>query len=346
MLKFENLVIPDLDQLINRSLETTRVGLSISQKDFDALIDADPTAIFGIVDDTLTEFVIGAVPPNYLADIETKLQKNQGTILSEHKEMFHFYFLFVHTCFNVFENARNAVDKTTMDIRDTTLICLYGNLCRMADEIGSALSNGYTTMALTLWRAFYEHAVIGIFLLKEDSVDLFQKFADFSHRDLKKQAESFGKHWEALKFPPLSDELKNSIENRTAELKSNYGNEFLEEYAWAKDAFKEKKRVQFYDIESHAGMSRYRPFYIWASNYIHPNFTSLTDFKADDGTIVLQKITSQVLAKKSYIDPMQLTLITFYIYNDYFLHRYSANGQYSTNILVLKKLIDKLKAVF
>jgi len=74
-----------------------------------------------------------------------------------------------------------TTNKKEIDIADLILICLYDTLCRMADEIGMALSQGSTTSALAQWRTFYEHIVVGIFLMDEDSPELFKKFADFSH---------------------------------------------------------------------------------------------------------------------------------------------------------------------
>ncbi|RYE17318.1 MAG: hypothetical protein EOP45_16005 [Sphingobacteriaceae bacterium] len=223
---------------------------------------------------------------------------------------------------------------------------MYGNLCRMSDEIGNALSNGSIRMALALWRTFYEHVVVGVFLMKQDSPDLFKKFADFSHRDVKKQKDSFDQHRELLKFPPIPTDHETAITNRTEELNTSYGKDFFAEYAWAKDALPLKTRASFYAVETQAEMSRYRPFYIWASNYIHPNFRAITDFRGDNDAIVLEKINQKVIDKQSFIDPMQLALVIFNIFNDYFLYRYSVNNQYSTNILVFRKLIERLQTKF
>ena len=82
------------------------------------------------------------------------------------------------------------------------------------------------------------------------------------------------------------------------------------------------------------------------SNYTRPNFKAITHIGPDTDKIVLDKITEQVLEKESFIDSMQLTLVTFHISIDQFLYRYSINHQYSTNILVFRKIIDRLQNKF
>jgi hypothetical protein len=232
MLVFEDLVIPGLGDIVEDSLESTRTTLKISREKFIALLNADNDGIFGLLDETLTNTVLNQVGPDYVNNQADIFQRNQRTILNEHKEMFHYYFLFVHSAHNVFERIHKTLDKQTVDVSDVTLICLLGELCRMSDEIGHALSHGATRAALAQWRTFYEHAVIGVFLMQENSPALFKKFADFSHRDVRKQSESFDIHHELLKFPPLTGDKTAAITGRTDELKAAHGNDFFEDYAW------------------------------------------------------------------------------------------------------------------
>lgn len=274
-LQFENLVIRSLDDLVETSLETVREKLNISRDDFSALLQEEGHEIFKILDNTLADTVLNEVSKNYVNEQNDKYLKIRNGILTEYEEMFRQYFLFVHGAYNVWLNICEQVKGSQLDISDYTLIGFLNTLCDMADEIGQLLAGGSVRGALALWRSFYEHAVTGMFLLEKDSATLFKKFADFSHRDVKKQSESYERHHESLKFPALTLEMARSITDQTENLKKRYGNDFLDDYAWAKTALGEKT-ANFHKIETAAGMSRYRPFYIWASNYIHPNFRSIT----------------------------------------------------------------------
>jgi hypothetical protein len=331
-LQFENLVIPDLGDLIETSLETVRVKLNLSREEFTNLLRKEGDSIFKILDDTLTDTVLSKVTENYLDEQNEKYISIRNKMLADYREMFHPYFLFVHSAYNVWSVIRKEVNGKHLDVADYTLIGFLFTLCDMADEIGQALAGGSVRAALTLWRSFYEHAVTGIFLLEKDSAELFKRFADFSHRDVKKQSESYENHHQTLKFPALTDEMAKAITDQTENLKKQHGNDFLDDYAWAKTALGEKT-ANFHKIETTAGMSRYRPFYIWASNYIHPNFRTATNMK-------------QTIDKESLIDPMQLTMFTFKLFLDRFLFRFSINHQYGTNILVFWKIIERLKKSF
>jgi hypothetical protein len=146
------------------------------------------------------------------------------------------------------------------------------------------LSVGATKAALSAWRSFYDHAVIGIFLMTKDSPDLYKKFADYSHRDVKRKKDFFVKHREEMKFPAMEEVRSAAIDERTEALKELYGADFFKDYNWAKDHL--SVRPTFLAIEEEAGMSRYRSFYIWASDYMHPNFNAMAKFNGDEKVIL------------------------------------------------------------
>lgn len=54
-LQFENLVIPELGDLVETSLETVRVELNFSREEFMELLRKEGDSIFKILDDTLTD---------------------------------------------------------------------------------------------------------------------------------------------------------------------------------------------------------------------------------------------------------------------------------------------------
>ncbi|MGE6220430.1 DUF5677 domain-containing protein [Nubsella zeaxanthinifaciens] len=347
MRKFNDLVIDNLGNITNHTLETARSGLGISKSEFRKLLNGQNNEIFEIIDNTLSDFILDQINQNYLQVWLEGTAKNQKTIVNEFPDFFRYYFIFVHAANKIFGQIEKETVGKTADIKEITLFCMLGNLCRMSDEIGVLLTNGSTKAALALWRVFYEYTVVGVFLMEHDSTELFERYADHGQKNVDKQKNSFMKHFEDLKFKPLTDLTIQEIESKSTELKEKYGNDFLGEYAWAKPVFeKDKKRINFFDIELKAGMNRYRPFYIWASGVVHPTCNSMTDYFNQEGKLIIGEITCQKLDLKSYIDPAQLTVVVFYSFLNYFLYEYSADEEYDTNVLVLRKIIERLKDTF
>lgn len=341
-MKVSDLIIDGLDQVVHESLESVRTDMKISKKEFQKYLDHEDGKAFDILYDTIADYLIDRDFKNqYLQQWRQMMRSNQARIIAAHKKPFLYFFAYIHTCFKIYDRIRHAMDGENLDKKTTLHLCLYGNLCRMSDEIGILLSHGYTSAALTLWRTFYEHSVIGMLLLRENSDDLTDRFDASGHRDMQARTESYTKRHEDLNFPPLEPELIMNIEQKGAWLKENFEAQlFKQDYGWASKAITEKPT--FRAIENHVGMGRYRPFYIWASTFAHPSFERLTDFWKDEDKIVLDRIISQDQDLQSYVDPMQLTLSCFHEINTAFLDIFSADHQYEANLSMLGKIYDKL----
>ncbi|WP_426330134.1 DUF5677 domain-containing protein [Pedobacter sp. R-06] len=346
MMKIEDLIIDGLDHTIARSLESVRKDMKISEKDFRKLLDEEDGKAYDILYDVVSEYLIDRdFTSKYLQQWRVTTRSNQAKVIGMHKKPFLYFFAYLHTCFQIYNRTRMALDGRVVDKTTILQICFYGNLCRMGDEIGILLSNGYTSAALTLWRTFYEHAVIGLLILKENSEELTDRFDASGHRDLEARAESYKKRHEDLKFPPLEAKVVMDIEQKSAWLKENFdGQLFKQDYGWASTVIKEKPT--FRAIEAHVEMGRFRPFYIWASTFAHPSFERLTDFWGEGDKIVLDRITKQDEDLQAYIDPMQLTMACFQEINIEFLNIFSIDHQYDANVAMLGKIYDKLTANF
>ncbi|MDF2431537.1 MAG: hypothetical protein JWP44_1168 [Mucilaginibacter sp.] len=341
-LKYTNLVIPNLDTLIDELLEMARVAQGLTFEQMEKVLANGK--IFEMIEDTLPDFIINQHDPTYLDNWLAIFGRNQKKIIDEHQTMFLNYNLFVHSAYNLFDRLKELMNKKNVGIDDLVRMTLLGTLCRMADEVGVLLSHGSTRTALAVYRSVYEHAVIGVFLMKQNDSVLYRKFSDYGHKDARKKADSLDNHFEALKFPPLEAERRREIDSRTAELKQLYGKDFFDDYGWAKDHLSE--RPSFWAIEKAAGLEKYRPFYIWASQYTHPSFQTLANIQNDQGKMVLDKLTEQVIERSSFVDPMQLTVTALYVFIDYLLYEYSVEQQYPANILMFRKMVERLMSSF
>lgn len=105
------------------------------------------------------------------------------------------------------------------------------------------------------------------------------------------------------------------------------------------------KKATFRDIEDSVNLQRFRSFYIWASEYFHPNLSSLTSFEMD-GKIVVDKITQQQIDKEAFIDPMQLTLAVFHEVNAEFMKLYIVQNEYDINLLLFRRVFESLLETF
>jgi len=178
--------------------------------------------------------------------------------------------------------------------------------------------------------------------MKEYSNELTNRFIDFSNRDLKRRVDSFMKRYQELRFQPLEENILKEIDSLTKEMEDKYEKGFFkDDYSWAAKWFDE--RVTFRSLEKYTEMERYRPYYIWASGFSHPNFESLTDFKNVKGSVDLDEIIEQDIDKQNFIDPMQLTLAVMHEVNNHILYLYSVDNEYPTNLLMFKKVYDRLQ---
>ncbi len=337
-LKYNNLVIKNYDELLNSALEKAKGEFGLGREEFELLLTNSD--IFDNLENKITDLILQQQDISYLENWLNIFQKNQRTIVQEHPLMFLYFFLFIHASNSLFNRLKTEMHDRKVPFSDIVRMTLFGNLCRTVDEVGILLSNGSTRTALAVYRTVYEHAVVGIFLMKKDDEALYQKFVDYAHKDVRKKADSLGKHFQALKFPSLENSHQQKIDTRTKELQGLYGDSFFNDYGWAKDHLDE--RPSFWAIEKAAEMERYRPFYIWASEFIHPSFQTLGDIQNEQGKMVLGKLTEQSLDKHSFVDPMQLTLNAFYSFIDYLLYEYSTDHQYPANILLFRKILDRL----
>jgi hypothetical protein len=101
------------------------------------------------------------------------------------------------------------------------------------------------------------------------------------------------------------------------------------------------EKPTFRAIEAHVDLSKFRPFYIWASSFTHPNFERLMDFWSGN-QMVMDRIIAKEHELQAFVDPMQLTIACFQEINTEMLAIFSPKNQYEANITILDKLYEKL----
>ena len=294
-----------------------------------------------VLDDSLKKLL-----ENYSKLIEIHA-KNQQVVSGGMELSFAHFFAYLYSAGTVFENIREHKKKNQTTDTHKLLVPLYGKLVRIAEQIGVLLTNGYPDGAWRIWRSFYEETAILLFLIKErGKVDLEGKYIDHFNRTKKRKADSMQKNHQELKFPPIDADLLLNLDEKIKEFETKYGKEFLdEEFGWAKSVFNMSRKITFRDIEDHVRISRYRPFYIWASEHSHATFGSMIQF-LDGNKINLSSIVRQATDKTSLIDPMQFTISLFHEANLEFLKVYSGNNEYEINMLMFRRIFEGLIGSF
>lgn len=335
-------MISELDATVEQLISELRQDLGFTPEQMQGLLQDGE--IFEMIGKGLAEHLISQQNEGYVSGWLQTARHNQQTIIDEHPKLFQYYFLFIHAVREMFRNLKKVLHDQDVDLSDMVLFTLLGTLCRLGDEIGTLLTNGATRTALALYRTLYEHAVVGIFLMKKDDALLYRKFADYGHKDVRKKADSLDNHYETLKFPPLDPARRQEIEARSKELEALYGKDFFKDYGWAKAHLSE--RPTFWAVEQEAGMARYRPFYIWVSQFTHPSYQALADIRTEAGHFALGKLTEQDIERRAFVDPMQLTITSLYLFIEEFLHKYGAEHQYQANMQIFHQLMERLMDSF
>lgn len=343
-MKFQGLISDDITPLIDSSLEQIRKQEALSVAEMKKLMEKASEKIFTILEDKCADFFVDRFTLKHFHKHFCIGVRNNKRIVDKHEDMFTFFFAYVHTghiVYNRFLDKMSAANfkPAEIELKDRIHLCLYGNICRQADQIGTALTHGHMDAALRLWRSFYEHCVVAVFLMRNNSNELCERFRDATHKQNMKSAESYIKRHETLKFPKLEEDIVAEIERQFQEKKHQYDKDFFDsEYSWAKAYVQQKP--SFIALEEAAEMDRYRPFYIWASSKIHPTFKGIADFRDSAGNIVLSHITTPETDRKALVDPAQLTLAAFHHVNNLFLHLY-AGYEYDINQLIFQKIYDR-----
>lgn len=340
------LVSKEFTSLIDQALVSFESRKDLDQEKLRKMLSSkkDLNEIFKALEDEVTDFFLKKFTAENFRNENIISKKNSQTITDLHEDLFQYFFAYIHTCHTVYNNFLNKIESSgvkasDLETKDLINLVMYGNLCRMADQIGVELINGYPDAALILWRTFYEYCVVATFLILRDSNRLASRFRAFSKRQNKRKVESYTKRQEDMKFPPLHVDIIKSANRNYKKVEKTYGKDFFEnDYSWAKPYLKTK--ANFLAMEEAAGFGRFRTYYIWASGKAHPTYDGITDFRDSTNATVLKYITIQESDRRSQVDPSQLTLSALHQVNDYFLFQYSGH-EYVVNMKMFRKIYDK-----
>jgi len=342
-MKTSGILIPDVNTLFKAALR--KILKEDEENLFEKLTDEEKQQFIEAFDEKFVDYFQNKASGVYTSFIKSHL-KNQKTISNIHKESFKYFCGYLKLCYDLFHNIRKRIIYFDNSNNNKVVISQYGYLIRLADQIFAMLLNGYQDGALRLWRSLYEYTATLLLLMKEyENKEIFDRYINHHHRGQSRKIESYLKHYETLKFNKLDTELVESINQTVDDYEKQYGKEFLKnDYGWATIAFNNIQRVTLRDIENLVGLSRLRPFYIWACSYSHSSFESMFDFLGEDQAITLDRITQPTTEKISIIDPLQLSLTLLHEVNIGFLNIYCVDHEYEINLKLFRRVFELMQS--
>lgn len=340
-MEFQGLVSDEFTPAIDELLASISNLENMSPEILHKYLQEHSKEFFDKVEGNLVDQMVNAFDANDFR-YKYEFKKNiSDQIVNKNEEFFLYMRAYIEVAHHIFIRFIQKINETgiksiKIETKDFTFLALYGNLCRQAEQIYLMLMNGHPDAAVRLWRIFYEHCVVAVFLMKNNSKELVYRFRDATYKGHKKSIESYSKRHEYFDFPPLDEDFIRKTNEEFESIKQSYGNEFFEnDYSWAKPFLNGKPN--FGAIEEAADMGKYRPYYIQASGKVHPSFISITDFKDENGKIILDRMIKPDDSTINMINPAQLTIGCFYEVNYHFLRLYSGH-EYNINLMLFEKL--------
>lgn len=146
------------------------------------------------------------------------------------------------------------------------LINIHARALLVAREAICLLEGGFPDGAMSRWRTLHELNVISHYLLLHDKdvAHRYLKSAYFQALKHAKQNQDYGQDPSLM----IEADLIRNLEIKCAELKTIFGMDLSDDYAWAAPEL-EKKRPNLFDLEKATERTFWRPRFRWASNHIH-----------------------------------------------------------------------------
>lgn len=341
----KGLLFEDIDELYNSILANIFNEKKMSREQFSVYLAEKEDEISLTFENTFLKEYMRFYTINF-----PKFHKNivdvQKAIGKIYRGPFEYFFSYLSTCHVILKNLFGKNDAGAWNETDVVVTSLYSHLLRKADQIGILLVNGYEDAALIIWRTFYEYAITLKFLAEQNNDKLTSRFVKHQLLQSQRLTESYNKRLVQEGFDAIpEDEVSKTSEDYEQAIKE-FGKEFFKnEYGWASGLPGLKERMTLKDLEEMTEMSRYRPFYIWASGFTHANFSVFNKVN-DNGRIIIDEIREVAPQLEDLIDPMQITLAVLQDVNVSFLNLISDDNELGINTHLLDDLYMQLIEVF
>lgn len=153
------------------------------------------------------------------------------------------------------------------------LVRLHARAVMTAREVLVLLRSGYSTAALARWRTLHEIRVVSL-LLAAEGEQLSRRYLAHENAERLRGQREYEETWEALGLEP-PDWTVAERKHATAQLKAEFGPEFMKPYGWAAPVFNNGEQ-RFGDLQTRVGLADWRGYYRMASHGTHANPMGVT----------------------------------------------------------------------
>jgi len=342
-LSFKGLLLEGVDQFWQHYMDELFARSGMSRKDFEQYFadkEEELTARFDQI--FISTYQKGYTHrSSFYQQGIIDFQKAMGR---RYRRTFRLYFSYLSTCHFIVKNTFTQLTETNHSSTETITLSLFAHLLRLTDQIGIQLLSGYSDGAMLLWRSFYEYAVVLKLLAEQQNDDLSIRFMDHSSLHSRQLMESYQQRLETEGFDPIDVATSKALAQEKDRLERQYGKAFLKDYGWAAEVVP-GGRPTFYELEKFVRMTRYRPFYKWASGLAHGTFAPFRPH-TEDGKIMAGRIHEPDVAEQDLIDPMQVTLAVLQEAIDPFLRLLADESEADLTIRIFDALYDQLRRHF
>lgn len=267
----------NLDELIDKSLETLRKEFIGSDDEFDKKVNEKLPNIIESLEEIFKEGLIKFYNEKILSEIRNKEQKFKDRLYDDYKVGFDFLQIFIDInkyCGKRVLKELEDLAQNKHSLKRSLLFRLQARACQVATEIQTLLRYGYPDGAHARWRTLHELSVTFLILF-ENSEEISEMYFDYYVIENEKRAQEFEKHHHRINWPPLDENELKRLRTRKEELLNKYGTEYGLNYGWTLKLLPKKDR-NFKSLEKLANLDYMRPFFAWANNNIHSGIGGLT----------------------------------------------------------------------
>jgi len=277
-----------------------------------------------------------------LATIREEIKKFEERNLVRWKPAFDHIEMIWHIAQELGESHGRDVQQRNGEDNNRTMAALaniFPKSLLVVQEIICLLKGGYPDGALARWRSLHELSVAAKYIAKHGETAATEYLCSFhfAARKTAKQVNNYSDHAGLKRF--TDDEL-SEFDTRCTEAERILGRKIKNDSngEWPKIVGKNT----FFDVEKDIGMDHWRPWYKWASNYIHSNH------RPADKLLGLAESEAPVnlvgASNSGFVDPFQLTALTLAQLVDTYL-THSINLDRIVHIEVFHELANEMAKI-
>lgn len=208
---------------------------------------------------------------------------------------------------------RNSADN---NVTMAALAHIFPKSLLIVQEIVCLLKGGFPDGALARWRSLHESSVTAMYIAKNGEKAALEYLLSL-HFSARRAANQMNEHAERIGLSKFTVKELEEFDARCSEAERILGRAIKtdKDGEWPRITLHHKN---FASIEKSVDMEHWRPWYKWASSYIHANHRPVKDYLGlKDSSVQINLVGP---SNSGFVDPFQLTALTLAQLLETYLH--------------------------